>query len=100
MTGGRCEHNLAHLTLKSDCCCSIGLAWGSPCEPCKPEDCGGDCNKGYVVISFVWHDDGRGGEETKMACVCVGQDFTVYARTANLWDVKKEDLLKYELFYL
>lgn len=40
------------LTLKSDCCCSIGLAWGSPCEPCKPEDCGGECNKGYVVMYY------------------------------------------------
>jgi len=49
MTGGRCENNLARLTLKSDCCCSIGLAWGSPCEPCKQEDCGGECSKGYAV---------------------------------------------------
>lgn len=54
MTGGRCENNLMQLTLKSDCCCSIGLAWGSPCEPCKPEDCGGDCNKGYVVMYFSY----------------------------------------------
>lgn len=52
MTGGRCENNLMQLTLKSDCCCSIGLAWGSPCEPCKPEDCGGECNKGFVVKYF------------------------------------------------
>lgn len=54
MTNSRCENNLMQLTLKSDCCCSIGLAWGSPCEPCKPEDCGGDCNKGYVVMYFSY----------------------------------------------
>ncbi|KAF6210291.1 hypothetical protein GE061_013395 [Apolygus lucorum] len=46
LVGGRCESNLPQLTLKSECCCSVGLAWGSPCEPCHTRDC--DCPKGYA----------------------------------------------------
>ncbi|XP_014244418.1 fibrillin-2-like [Cimex lectularius] len=46
LVGGRCENSLPQLTLKSECCCSVGLAWGSPCEPCHYKDC--DCAKGYT----------------------------------------------------
>jgi hypothetical protein len=50
--GGRCENNLPRLTLKSECCCSIGLAWGSPCEICHGL-C--DCPKGYAKVStHMW----------------------------------------------
>ncbi|XP_050520393.1 fibrillin-2-like isoform X2 [Daktulosphaira vitifoliae] len=52
---GRCENNLVQLTKKSDCCCSIGLAWGSPCELCKLEDCG-ECNKGFMGVGKICHD--------------------------------------------
>lgn len=45
---GRCENNLPKLTLKSECCCTIGKAWGSPCEICKPEDC--DCRIGFAKV--------------------------------------------------
>ncbi|XP_069699509.1 fibrillin-2-like isoform X2 [Periplaneta americana] len=48
LVGGRCENNLPRLTLKSECCCSIGLAWGSPCEICHPGLC--DCPKGYAKV--------------------------------------------------
>jgi hypothetical protein len=48
LVGGRCENNLPRLTLKSECCCSIGLAWGSPCEVCHGL-C--DCPKGYAKVS-------------------------------------------------
>lgn len=48
LVGGRCENNLPRLTLKSECCCSIGLAWGSPCEICHGL-C--DCPKGYAKVS-------------------------------------------------
>ena len=39
VTNGQCENNLPSLTLKSECCCSVGVAWGSPCELCNPSDC-------------------------------------------------------------
>lgn len=45
---GRCENNLPKLTLKAECCCTIGKAWGSPCEICKPEDC--DCRIGLAKV--------------------------------------------------
>jgi len=48
LVGGRCENNIPRLTLKSECCCSIGLAWGSPCEICHGL-C--DCPKGYAKVS-------------------------------------------------
>ena len=44
VTAGQCEQSLPSLTLKSECCCSIGQAWGSPCQPCTEEDC--DCPLG------------------------------------------------------
>ncbi|MCL4121103.1 UNVERIFIED_CONTAM: hypothetical protein GTU68_033750, partial [Idotea baltica] len=45
---GRCENNLPKLTLKSECCCTIGKAWGSPCEICDPTDC--DCPIGFAKV--------------------------------------------------
>lgn len=45
---GRCENNLPKLALKSECCCSVGLAWGSPCEMCNPAEC--DCPIGFAKI--------------------------------------------------
>ncbi|KAK3920598.1 Fibrillin-1 [Frankliniella fusca] len=49
MVSGRCENNLARLTLRSECCCSVGVAWGSPCDACRPDECGG-CPKGYAKL--------------------------------------------------
>ncbi|KAL3865813.1 hypothetical protein ACJMK2_043163, partial [Sinanodonta woodiana] len=31
---GQCEDNIRQPMLKSECCGTIGKAWGSPCEPC------------------------------------------------------------------
>ncbi|RXG67210.1 Heat shock 70 kDa protein [Armadillidium vulgare] len=45
---GRCENNLPKLTLKSECCCTIGKAWGSPCEICNPAEC--DCPIGFAKV--------------------------------------------------
>ncbi len=46
----QCENNLPGLSLKSECCCSLGLAWGSPCEKCDPaRDCG-DCPPGMAKL--------------------------------------------------
>ncbi|CAH0559244.1 unnamed protein product [Brassicogethes aeneus] len=43
---GRCENNLPLLSRRQECCCSIGVAWGSPCERCDRSIC--DCPKGYA----------------------------------------------------
>ena len=42
----QCEHSLPGLTLRSECCCSLGLAWGSPCSLCSSQDC--DCPGGMA----------------------------------------------------
>lgn len=31
----RCEVNINGATLKSECCATLGTAWGSPCERCE-----------------------------------------------------------------
>lgn len=43
---GQCENNIKSLVTKSECCGSIGKAWGSPCEEC-PLQCK------YEVLSYV-----------------------------------------------
>lgn len=48
MISGQCENNLAKEMLKSECCCSIGVAWGSPCQGCNYHEC--DCPKGYAKV--------------------------------------------------
>ena len=45
----RCEANLPGAILKSECCCSVGLAWGSPCEICSPDEC--PCDTGYAKVT-------------------------------------------------
>lgn len=39
INSGQCENSLSSLTLKSECCCSVGVGWGSPCEPCDRSGC-------------------------------------------------------------
>ena len=46
---GICEYNLPETTLKEECCCSIGKAWGSPCVACNKTDCG--CGEGFAKIN-------------------------------------------------
>ena len=45
---GQCEASLPLLTLKAECCCSVGRGWGSPCHPCTEEDC--DCPRGQANV--------------------------------------------------
>lgn len=33
---GRCEEEVRSNITKTDCCASVGVAWGSPCEVCPP----------------------------------------------------------------
>lgn len=35
MVDGRCEININGATLKSECCSTLGAAWGSPCTQCE-----------------------------------------------------------------
>ena len=38
----KCEANVRQLMLKSECCSTVGKAWGSPCEEC-PAHCKWNC---------------------------------------------------------
>ncbi|XP_078741844.1 fibrillin-2-like, partial [Lampetra fluviatilis] len=47
----RCEVNINGATLKSECCSTLGAAWGSPCEPCEIDRCVGEASPGHVALS-------------------------------------------------
>eukprot|EP00069_Balaena_mysticetus_P005229 bmy_17796T0 len=51
---GRCEININGATLKSQCCSSLGAAWGSPCTPCQVDPI---CGKGYSRIKGTQCED-------------------------------------------
>ncbi|XP_067253271.1 fibrillin-2 [Chanodichthys erythropterus] len=42
---GRCEVNINGATLRSQCCATLGKAWGSPCEPCQTDPV---CEQGFA----------------------------------------------------
>uniref|UniRef100_A0A671NV91 Fibrillin 2a n=1 Tax=Sinocyclocheilus anshuiensis TaxID=1608454 RepID=A0A671NV91_9TELE len=42
---GRCEVNINGATLRSQCCATLGAAWGSPCEPCQSDPV---CQRGFA----------------------------------------------------
>ncbi|XP_043105727.1 fibrillin-2 [Puntigrus tetrazona] len=42
---GRCEVNMNGATLRSECCGTLGAAWGSPCEPCQSDPV---CERGFA----------------------------------------------------
>uniref|UniRef100_A0A8B9LZJ9 Fibrillin 2 n=1 Tax=Astyanax mexicanus TaxID=7994 RepID=A0A8B9LZJ9_ASTMX len=42
---GRCEVNINGGTLRSECCATLGAAWGSPCEPCEIDPV---CQRGFA----------------------------------------------------
>lgn len=37
IVNGNCENNLPGQLTQSECCGSIGQAWGSPCAPCPTQ---------------------------------------------------------------
>lgn len=45
---GQCEAAGTTPLLRQECCCSVGLAWGSPCEPCDQDHC--PCAKGFAKV--------------------------------------------------
>ncbi|XP_074237990.1 fibrillin-2 isoform X4 [Saimiri boliviensis] len=50
----RCEVNINGATLKSECCATLGAAWGSPCERCEPDTA---CPRGLARIKGVTCED-------------------------------------------
>ncbi|XP_033023454.1 fibrillin-1 isoform X1 [Lacerta agilis] len=54
IVNGRCEININGATLKSQCCSSLGAAWGSPCVPCERDPI---CSKGFSRIRGTQCED-------------------------------------------
>ncbi|KAI4541427.1 hypothetical protein MG293_008569 [Ovis ammon polii] len=50
----RCEVNINGATLKSECCATLGAAWGSPCERCELDTA---CPRGFARIKGVTCED-------------------------------------------
>nr|XP_051699350.1 fibrillin-2 isoform X4 [Oryctolagus cuniculus] len=50
----RCEVNINGATLKSECCATLGAAWGSPCERCELDTA---CSRGFARIKGVTCED-------------------------------------------
>ncbi|XP_048832997.1 fibrillin-2b isoform X7 [Brienomyrus brachyistius] len=51
---GRCEVNINGATLKSECCATLGAAWGSPCERCEIDTA---CSRGFARMKGVACED-------------------------------------------
>ncbi|XP_046720263.1 fibrillin-1 [Silurus meridionalis] len=45
VVNNKCEININGATLKSECCATLGAAWGSPCKVCDTDT---HCPKGHV----------------------------------------------------
>ncbi|XP_051233539.1 fibrillin-2b isoform X6 [Dicentrarchus labrax] len=50
----RCEVNINGATLKSECCSTLGAAWGSPCEPCEIDTA---CSRGFARMKGLICED-------------------------------------------
>uniref|UniRef100_A0A8C8RUV9 Fibrillin-2 n=1 Tax=Pelusios castaneus TaxID=367368 RepID=A0A8C8RUV9_9SAUR len=50
----RCEVNINGATLKSECCATLGAAWGSPCERCELDAA---CPRGLARVKGVTCED-------------------------------------------
>ncbi|MGH0175719.1 UNVERIFIED_CONTAM: hypothetical protein FKN15_071488 [Acipenser sinensis] len=51
---GRCEVNINGATLKSECCSTLGAAWGSPCDRCEIDTA---CPRGFARMKGVVCED-------------------------------------------
>ncbi|XP_039615423.1 fibrillin-2 isoform X1 [Polypterus senegalus] len=51
---GRCEVNINGATIKSECCATLGVAWGSPCIPCEIDSA---CPRGFARVRGVACED-------------------------------------------
>nr|XP_033775586.1 fibrillin-1 isoform X2 [Geotrypetes seraphini] len=54
LINSRCEININGATLRSQCCSTLGAAWGSPCVPCEADAV---CLKGYARVRGTVCDD-------------------------------------------
>ncbi|CAI5792881.1 fibrillin-1 isoform X1 [Podarcis lilfordi] len=54
IVNGRCEININGATLKSQCCSSLGAAWGSPCVPCERDP---NCPRGFSRVRGTQCED-------------------------------------------
>ncbi|XP_057697171.1 fibrillin-2b isoform X1 [Corythoichthys intestinalis] len=50
----RCEVNINGATLKSECCSTLGAAWGSPCERCEIDTA---CSRGFARMKGLVCED-------------------------------------------
>ncbi|XP_045904600.1 fibrillin-2b isoform X4 [Micropterus dolomieu] len=50
----RCEVNINGATLKSECCSTLGAAWGSPCDPCEIDTA---CSRGFARMKGLVCED-------------------------------------------
>ncbi|XP_070764446.1 fibrillin-2b [Enoplosus armatus] len=50
----RCEVNINGATLKSECCSTLGAAWGSPCDPCEMDTA---CSRGFARMKGLVCED-------------------------------------------
>ncbi|XP_064901783.1 fibrillin-2 [Columba livia] len=50
----RCEVNINGATLKSECCATLGAAWGSPCERCELDPA---CSRGFARVKGITCED-------------------------------------------
>uniref|UniRef100_A0A8C0W6M1 Fibrillin-3 n=1 Tax=Castor canadensis TaxID=51338 RepID=A0A8C0W6M1_CASCN len=51
---GHCEVNLQGATLRSECCATLGAAWGSPCERCEIDP---TCSRGFARMKGLTCED-------------------------------------------
>ncbi|KAM6168126.1 fibrillin-3 [Erethizon dorsatum] len=51
---GHCEVNLQGVSLRSECCATLGAAWGSPCQRCDLDPM---CARGFTRVKGVTCED-------------------------------------------
>uniref|UniRef100_A0A5F8H1B1 Fibrillin 3 n=1 Tax=Monodelphis domestica TaxID=13616 RepID=A0A5F8H1B1_MONDO len=51
---GRCEANINGATLRSECCATLGAAWGSPCQLCETDPA---CSRGFARMKGLTCED-------------------------------------------
>ncbi|XP_077556924.1 fibrillin-1-like isoform X1 [Haemaphysalis longicornis] len=50
---GQCENDVKRSMLRSECCNSVGKAWGSPCQLCTADRGGHKCPRGQASVDGI-----------------------------------------------